>query len=92
MCVVSAVSNYYRTRPPNYYPPDWRYYNEPHNRPVPPMVTRDPEAMELLRKAVELLDKLDKKIGDTECDDPIKQDFYKALGLNGDDLSQPDNT
>ena len=80
MCIVSAVSDYYRTgdRWPIQPTPT---YPQPYYQPaIPFVITQDPEAMELLRRAVELLDKLDKKIGDTECNDPVKAEFFNALG------------
>jgi hypothetical protein len=79
MCVVSAVSDYYRTSPF----PLPKYVEPLLDRPaIPPAITQDPEALELLRRAVEILDRLDKRIGDLECNDAAKAAFLETLGAN----------
>ena len=73
MCVTSFVSDYYRPRD-NDKTRTWVM-----NQPIPTVIQYDPEAKELLRKAVELLDKLDKRIGDTDCKDELKKKFLEFL-------------
>jgi hypothetical protein len=68
MCVVSAVSDYYRPRHdfvPNY----------------PPVQNWDWETKQLLREALQRLDKIDKRLGDIECHDESKAALLKELGL-----------
>lgn len=80
MCAVSAVSNYYKQWPGAGGFPDQGTF---HPQPViPTSIMQDPEALELLRKAVEILDRLDKRIGDRECDDEAKEAFLDTLGAN----------
>ena len=78
MCAVSAISDYY-LRPQQPFSP---YH------PTPPPRDMDTETRELLRKVVELLDKVDKRLGDKECMDDSKKEFYKQIGYKdewGDD-------
>jgi len=77
MCVSSAVSDYYM-RPNWPHPPAlW-----PPNQSFPQVVQSDPELKELLRKALQLLDKIDQRLGDRECMDETKSAFYRALDLD----------
>lgn len=64
MCVVSAISNYYQQPLSNYFP-------TPR--------TWDDETKEMMRKIIELLDKVDKRLGDRECLDDQKQAFFKDI-------------
>lgn len=71
MCVFSAVSDYYTKQwpqqPNQIYPTVFQH---------PQM---DDETKKLLLKAVEILDKIDKKLGDVECHDESKEEFLKQL-------------
>jgi hypothetical protein len=65
MCAVSMVSDYYtRTIPTTF----------------PPPRTWDDETKEMMRKIIELLDKVDKRLGDRECLDNQKQKFFEDIG------------
>jgi hypothetical protein len=83
MCASSAVSDYYMKQwpNPNSLPQQW-----PHTGPstFPQIVQSDPELKDMLRKTIQLLDKIDKKLGDRDCKDETKAEFYRAL-----DLEQP---
>lgn len=63
MCVVSYVSD---------------YYTQPNRFPTSPFQA-DPEAAKLLRQAIEILERIDKRLNDRECNDPAKAKFLKAL-------------
>lgn len=79
MCAVSAISDYY-LRPPTTVPNSW---------PLPQPKDMDTETRELLRKVVELLDRVDKRLGDKECMDETKKEFYNQIGFKdewGDDV------
>jgi hypothetical protein len=66
MCSVSAVSDYY-TR-------DWQL--RPNTIPVQQF---DLETKVLLLRAIEILDRIDKRLGDRECMDKSKEEFMKDL-------------
>jgi hypothetical protein len=78
MCSVSAVSQYYLQ-------PGWPGQLNPPLGQWPQtfqqVVQADPEMKEMLRKAIQLLDKIDKKLGDADCKDEQKAEFYRALDL-----------
>ena len=65
MCSVSAVSDYYTTVWPTRFPG------------VSP--TADDETRALMRKAIELLERIDKRLGDVECSDESKAAFLSSL-------------
>lgn len=77
MCSVSAVSDYYMRQWPHQQP-----INQPPFQTFPQMVQSDPELKEMLRKTIQLLDKIDKKLGDRDCKDEQKAEFYRALDLD----------
>jgi hypothetical protein len=90
MCAVSAVSDYYTRQYPDRFG-----YNPFHpglgggvsgmpQSSAFPVV--DNETKEMMRKVLQLLDKIDKKLGDVECMDEEKVAFLKALDLNPADL------
>lgn len=72
MCVASVVSDYYMR---SIYP---TYIGDPVTIPQPK--DWDPETKEMMRKLLELLDKVDKRLGDKECIDDKKKAFYEAVG------------
>lgn len=77
MCASSVISDYYMQ--PNWpagLPAMW-----PSQMPFQQLVQSDPELKDLLRKTVQLLDKIDKKLGDSDCMDETKAAFYRALDL-----------
>lgn len=75
MCASSAVSDYYMHTYPQ---------RQPYGLPATQIIQQmDPEAKELLRRAIELLDRVDKKLNDTDCMDASKAVFKGALGLAG---------
>ena len=88
MCSVSAVSDYYTNTYPN------RINVQPMNpfqgmaQPPQPIVlsAMDAETKEMLRAALKLLDKIDKKLGDVECLDDAKKAFLATLNLDPDDI------
>lgn len=93
MCSVSAVSQYYQDTYPNRINP-YQQLQQPHPglggfvNPVQQIVhTFDPETKEMLRQALKLLDKIDKRLGDVECMDDTKAAFLATLGLTPDDIS-----
>ena len=71
MCVTSFVSDYYRPRD-NDKTRTWVM-----NQPIPTVIQYDPEAKELLRKAVELLDKLDKRIENNRRERRVAANIYR---------------
>lgn len=73
MCASSAVSDYYMGTFPQRFPTNPQPFFGP---------TGDPEAREMLRKVMELLDKIDKKLGDVECHDDAKEAFLAKLNEN----------
>lgn len=76
MCAVSAISDYYMR--PQDMPTTYWYPPQPKDM--------DAETRELLRKVVELLDRVDKRLGDKECIDETKKEFYNQIGFKGDDV------
>jgi hypothetical protein len=82
MCVSSAVSDYYMH-------PNWPGRLNPNQSPIPAqwpqtfqqIIQSDPETKEMLRKVISLLDSIDKRLGDRDCLDDKKAEFYKALDL-----------
>jgi hypothetical protein len=70
MCVVSAVSDYYLRTWPQRFP----------DNPVP--WSTDPDTREMLRKVIEQLDAIDKRLKDIECKEPAKEQFLKDIGAN----------
>ncbi len=74
MCAVSAVSDHYMNPKLNYFP----------QQPIVPIQQADPEIKEALRKVVEMLDKIDQKLGERDCQDEHKAAFFKAIGYVGD--------
>jgi hypothetical protein len=87
MCSVSAVSDYYTNTYPNRLGP----ITVPGlgNLGLQPQVvnTFDAETKEMMRQALVLLDKIDKKLGDVECMDEAKAAFLKTLNLDAADIS-----
>lgn len=88
MCSVSEVSDYYTNTWPNRF-----------NQPSPfqqPMATTgitqtivptvDAETKEMMRKVLQLLDRIDKKLGDVECMDAAKAEFLKSLDLDPNNI------
>jgi len=69
MCATSAVSDYYLRQWPNTFP----------NTPSVIQVA-DEETKAMLRRALELLDKVDKRLNDIECMDEQKSAFLAKLG------------
>lgn len=81
MCSVSAVSQYYtEIFPQRLGQPLHPSLNNPN--PIPPIVTFDLETKEMMRQALRLLDKIDKRLGDIECIDGAKNKFLESLGLD----------
>ena len=73
MCVVSMVHDYYRDR---------MWPTQVPGLPTatfPPIEQWDSEAVQLLKRAVELLEALDKRLGDKECASPEKVAWLKKL-------------
>jgi hypothetical protein len=50
--------------------------------PIPVVHTFDAETKEMMRQALKLLDKIDKRLGDVECQDAAKAAFMKSLDLD----------
>lgn len=90
MCSVSAVSDYYQNQYPNR-----MGTGLPNPNPfgalgglTPAVVhTFDAETKDMMRKALILLDKIDKRLGDVECMDDAKAAFLKTLNLDPADIS-----
>lgn len=58
---------------------------------VPPQSvvhTFDAETKDMLRQALKLLDKIDKRLGDVECMDDAKAAFLATLGLTPEDIHE----
>jgi hypothetical protein len=51
-----------------------------------PLPVVDAETKEMMRKVLQLLDKIDKKLGDVECMDDAKAEFLKALDLDPNNI------
>jgi len=79
MCAVSAVSDYYM-QPRS---PFWPNYTPPSTTPVPVI---DEETKAILREIVKKLDEVDKKLGDRECMDAKKEEFFKVIGYTVDGI------
>ena len=84
MCSVSAVSQYYTDIYPGRAlgPPPLSGFSQ-----MPVVHTFDAETKELMRQALRLLDRIDKKLGDVECFDDTKAAFLKTLNLDPADIS-----
>lgn len=82
MCSVSAVSDYYMRQYPD------RTGINPFQPTMPmspltgPLPVVDSETKEMMRQALKLLDKIDKRLGDIECMDEAKKQFLKALDID----------
>lgn len=76
MCASSAVSDYYRDTYPNRFPTNPYPF-------APPLQGgfADIETREMMKKVIQLLEKIDKKLGDVECSDENKEAFKKQVGL-----------
>lgn len=86
MCSTSAVSDYYMNQWPNRYgqlsPFQQMGLSGSSAYPVV-----DSDTKEMMRKVLQLLDKIDKKLGDVECIDDAKAAFLKSLGLDPNNIS-----
>lgn len=82
MCATSAISDYYTRQWPD------RYGYNPFLQPATtgPLPVVDAETKEMMRKVLQLLDKIDKRLGDIECMDAEKAAFLKALDLDPTNL------
>jgi len=79
MCAVSAISDYYSN--PNHL----QHFNIPASNPFPSVpVTSpkefDPGTKQMLQEVIRRLDEIDKRLGDRECMDDKKREFYDAIG------------
>jgi hypothetical protein len=72
MCSTSAISDYYLQQWPARFPAN-----------PSPFTSGDPELKDLMRKALEILDRIDKRLGDVECRDALKSEFLKQVGFEG---------
>lgn len=82
MCASSAISDYYmRPNWPGQLNPPLYYYQGGLGG-FQQIVQSDPETKEMLRKVMQLLDSIDKRLGDRECMDEKKAEFYRALDLD----------
>jgi hypothetical protein len=87
MCSVSAVSAYYTDTYPNRLNPYQQAVPMPNLGGLHPVVhTFDAETKEMMRQALKLLDKIDKRLGDIECLDDAKAGFMKALDLDPNNI------
>lgn len=84
MCSTSAVSDYYMNQWPNRYgqPSPFQQMGLSSAYPVV-----DSDTKEMMRKVLQLLDKIDKKLGDVECIDDAKAAFLKSLDLDPNNIS-----
>lgn len=83
MCSVSAVSDYYMNKWPYQMGTPNPFQSVPGlGTPLtsPPAV--DLETKEMMRKVLQLLDRIDKRLGDIECMDTEKAAFLKSLDLD----------
>lgn len=89
MCSVSAVSDYYTNTYPNRINPNpFQGLGTPlHGIQQPVVHTFDAETKDMLRQALKLLDRIDKRLGDVECMDDTKAAFLATLNLKPDDIS-----
>jgi hypothetical protein len=90
MCSVSAVSDYYtRTYPDRFginpFQPGTAI-GAPLGSGLPTVPTVDAETKEMMRKVLQLLDKIDKRLGDVECMDEAKAEFLKGLDLDPNNI------
>ena len=76
MCVVSAVSDYYRRPNPN----PWSPTSAPTFPTYSPTYVLDQETKDMLCEVVKRLDEIDKKLKDRECMDDKKVAFFKVIG------------
>jgi hypothetical protein len=85
MCASSVISDYYQNTYPNRFNPVSPATYMPA---LPQTVVHqfDAETKDMLRQALKLLDKIDKKLGDVECMDDAKKAFLATLGLNPEDI------
>lgn len=67
MCVVSVVSDYYSQQ--------WPQRHDGQSV----FQTMDSESVKLLKEALERLDKIDKRLKDIECNDPVKAKFLRQV-------------
>lgn len=65
MCVVSMISD---------------YYMKPIHPNVPNPHKFDNETKHLLLDIIKRLDELDKKLGDRDCMDDVKKEFFDIIG------------
>ncbi len=72
MCAVSTISDYYGRPFPQYFPPPRSW---------------DEDTKEMMRKVIEMLDKIDKRLGDKDCMDDKKRQFFEYI-----DFSNPHTT
>lgn len=96
MCSVSAVSSYYTETYPNRMNPNPFQGLGPPAIPMPGIGGYQPpqtvvhqfdaETKDMLRQALKLLDKIDKKLGDVECMDEAKAAFLKSLDLDATNI------
>lgn len=93
MCSVSAVSDYYERQFPQRFgvnPFQINPYQSIPNPSIQPQTmmvpTVDAETRDMMRKVLQLLDKIDKKLGDVECMDDSKAAFLKALDLDPNNI------
>jgi len=88
MCSVSAVSQYYTET----YPQRLNPFQQPVPMPglggLQPQIvhTFDAETKEMMRQALKLLDKIDKRLGDIECMDDAKKAFFQSLGMDATEI------
>ena len=86
MCASSVVSDYYmRTWPERHGSPS-PFHTPPSGGSIF-TPTIDAETKEMMRKVLQLLDKIDKKLGDVECIDDAKAAFLKQLDLDPNNIS-----
>lgn len=81
MCSVSAVSEYYQNTYPQRQNP-FQQLGGIGGLQMPVVHTFDAETKEMMRQALKLLDRIDKRLGDIECLDATKAEFMKALDLD----------
>lgn len=88
MCSVSAVSDYYTSTYPGRLtgPPPNAIGMPAWTKPQEIVHTFDTETKDMLRQALRLLDKIDKRLGDVECMDETKAAFLATLGLKPEDI------
>jgi len=87
MCSVSAVSDYYTRQYPDRFGINPFAPVPASGLMVPSIQVVDVETKEMMRKVLQLLDKIDKKLGDVECMDEAKAAFLKQLDLDPNNIS-----